>query len=130
MEPISRRVAPATLIPEPSPTATPSTFSAFVPWGTAADDQSGEQTSSESAKQVLQFNEIGSSFFSTLSIAMLAGRDFVNRDADAGTCILSQAAASKLFRHSPALGSIVREYLFSLDARICMSMILLLRSCL
>ena len=47
---------------------------------------------------------------------MLAGRDFVNRDADAGTCILSQAAAAKLFPNSPALGSVVREYLFSLDA--------------
>jgi len=47
---------------------------------------------------------------------MLAVRDFVNRDADAGTCILSQAAASKLFPHSPALASVVREYLFSLDA--------------
>lgn len=74
------------------------------------------RTSSETAKQVLQFNEIGSNFFSTLSIPMLAGRDFVNRDEDAGTCILSQAAAGKLFPHSPALGSMVREYLFSLDA--------------
>jgi predicted permease len=75
-----------------------------------------EKTSSESGKQVLQFNEIGSNFFSTLGISLLAGRDFVNRDADAGTCILSQAAAGKLFPHSPALGSVVREYLFSLDA--------------
>jgi predicted permease len=75
-----------------------------------------EKASSESAKQVLQFNEIGSNFFSTLGISMFVGRDFVNRDADAGTCILSQAAARKLFPHSPALGSVVREYLFSLDA--------------
>jgi ABC-type antimicrobial peptide transport system permease subunit len=75
-----------------------------------------EKTSSESGKQVLQFNEIGSNFFSTLGISLLAGRDFVNRDADAGTCILSQAAAGKLFPHSPALGSVMREYLFSLDA--------------
>jgi ABC-type antimicrobial peptide transport system permease subunit len=64
---------------------------------------------------VLHFNEIGSNFFSTLGIPMLVGRDFVNRDADAGTCILSQAAAAKLFPHSSALGSVVREHLFSLD---------------
>ena len=75
-----------------------------------------EKTSSETAKQLLQFNEIGSDFFSTLAIPMLTGRDFVNRDADAGTCILSQAAAAKLFPHSAALGSVVRQYLFSLDA--------------
>lgn len=74
------------------------------------------KTSSGTAKQVLPLNEIGSNFFSTLGIPILSGRDFVNRDADAGTCILSQTAAAKLFPHSPALGSVVREYLFSLDA--------------
>jgi predicted permease len=66
-------------------------------------------------KQPLQFNEVGQDFFSTMEIPLLAGRDFVNSDADADTCIVSQSAAKKMFPKAPALGSTLRQFQFSLD---------------
>jgi len=71
--------------------------------------------SAHEAKQVLQFNEIGENFFSTMEIPLLAGRGFVNSDADADTCIVSQSAAKKMFPNAPAIGSTLRQHQFSLD---------------
>jgi predicted permease len=71
--------------------------------------------SAHEAKQVLQFNEVGENFFSTMEIPLLAGRGFVNSDADADTCIVSQSAAKKMFPNAPAIGSTLRQYQFSLD---------------
>jgi predicted permease len=71
--------------------------------------------SAQEAKQPLQFNEVGQDFFSTMEIPLLAGRDFVNSDADADTCIVSQSAAKKMFPKAPALGSTLRQFQFSLD---------------
>ena len=71
--------------------------------------------SAQEAKQPLQFNEVGQDFFSTMGIPLLAGRDFVNSDADADTCIVSQSAAKKMFAKAPALGSTLRQFQFSLD---------------
>jgi predicted permease len=67
------------------------------------------------AKQVLQFNEVGENFFSTMEIPLLAGRSFVNSDADAATCIVSQSAAKKMFPNTPAIGSTLQQFQFSLD---------------
>jgi predicted permease len=69
----------------------------------------------QEAKQPLQFNEVGQDFFSTMGIPLLAGRDFVNSDADADTCIVSQSAAKKMFAKALALGSTLRQFQFSLD---------------
>jgi predicted permease len=71
--------------------------------------------SAQELKQPLQFNEVGQDFFSTMKIPLLAGRDFVNSDADADTCIVSQSAAKKMFPKAPALGSTLRQFQFSLD---------------
>ena len=62
---------------------------------------------------MLQFNEVGEDFFSTLEIPLLAGRGFVNSDADADACIVSQSAAKKMFPNAPAIGSTLRQYQFS-----------------
>ena len=72
--------------------------------------------SAHEAKQVLQFNEVGEDFFSTMEIPLLAGRGFVNSDADADTCIVSQSAAKKMFLHAPAVGSTLRQYQFSVGS--------------
>ncbi len=61
------------------------------------------------------FNEISANFFTELGIPILAGRDFVNSDADANTCIVSQAAARKFFSHGTALGHTLRQYQMSMD---------------
>ena len=74
----------------------------------------GNAPSAQEAKQILQFNEVGEGFFSTMEIALLAGRGFVNSDADADTCIVSQSAAKKMFPNAPAIGSTLRQYQFSL----------------
>jgi hypothetical protein len=50
-----------------------------------------------------------------MEIPLLAGRDFVNSDADADTCIVSQSAAKKMFPRAQALGSTLRQFQFSLD---------------
>jgi hypothetical protein len=75
----------------------------------------GKTLSTQVVKRPVQFNEIGTSFFSTLRIPLLAGRDFVNSNVDADTCIVSQSAAEKMFPHAPAIGSTLRQYLFSPD---------------
>src|SRR5580698_2638640 len=75
----------------------------------------GSTPSAHEAKQVLQFNEVGEDFFSTMEIPLLAGRGFVNSDADADTCIVSQSAAKKMFPNAPAIGSTLRQHQFSLD---------------
>jgi predicted permease len=74
----------------------------------------GNTPSAHDAKQLLQFNEVGQDFFSTMEIPLLAGRGFVNSDADADTCIVSQSAAKKMFPDAPAIGSTLRQYQFSL----------------
>ena len=66
-------------------------------------------------KQQVLFNEISANFFTELGIPILAGRDFVNSDADANTCIVSQAAARKFFSHGTALGHTLRQYQMSMD---------------
>jgi predicted permease len=73
----------------------------------------GNTPSAHEAKQVLQFNEVGEDFFSTMEIPLLVGRGFVNSDADADTCIVSQSAAKKMFPKAPAIGSTLRQYQFS-----------------
>jgi hypothetical protein len=67
------------------------------------------------AKQNVLFNELSANFFSELGIPLLAGRDFVNSDADAKTCIVSQSAARKFFPSKPALGGTLRQYQMSMD---------------
>jgi hypothetical protein len=67
------------------------------------------------AKQNVLFNEVSANFFSELGIPLLAGRDFVNSDADANTCIVSQSAARKFFPNRPALGRMLRQYQMSMD---------------
>jgi predicted permease len=67
------------------------------------------------AKQNVLFNEVSANFFSELGIPLLAGRDFVNSDADANTCIVSQSAARKFFPNRPALGGTLRQYQMSMD---------------
>jgi predicted permease len=73
----------------------------------------GNTPSAHEAKQVLQFNEVGEGFFSTMEIPLLAGRGFVNSDADTDTCIVSQSSAKKMFPNAPAIGSTLRQYQFS-----------------
>jgi predicted permease len=75
----------------------------------------GNTPAAHEAKQQLQFNEVGENFFSTMEIPLLAGRGFVNSDADADTCIVSQSAAKKMLPNAPAIGSTLRQYQFSLD---------------
>src|SRR3984885_159968 len=75
----------------------------------------GNTPAAHEAKQQLQFNEVGENFFSTMEIPMLAGRGFVNSDADADTCIVSQSAAKKMLPNASAIGSALRQYQFSLD---------------
>jgi predicted permease len=75
----------------------------------------GNTPAAHEAKQQLQFNEVGENFFSTMEITLLAGRGFVNSDADADTCIVSQSAAKKMLPNAPAIGSTLRQYQFSLD---------------
>jgi predicted permease len=72
--------------------------------------------SAHEAKQVLQFNEVGEAFFSTMEIPLLAGRGFVNSDADADTCIVSQSAAKKMFPNAPVIGLTLRQYQFSVGS--------------
>jgi predicted permease len=84
-------------------------------FGTVTREFSTVSPSAQEAKQPLQFNEVGQDFFSTMEIPLLAGRDFVNSDADADTCIVSQSAAKKMFPKAPALGSTLRQFQFSLD---------------
>jgi predicted permease len=69
----------------------------------------------KAAKQNVLFNEVSANFFSELGIPLLAGRDFVNSDADANTCIVSQLAARKFFPNGPALGGTLRQYQMSMD---------------
>ena len=73
-------------------------------------------SSAHEAKQVLQFNEVGENFFSTMEIPFLAGRGFFDNDADADTCIVSQSAAKKMFPNAPVIGSALRQYRFSFNA--------------
>ena len=75
----------------------------------------GNAPAAHETKQQLQFNEVGENFFSTMEIPLLAGRGFVNSDADADTCIVSQSAAKKMFPNAPAIGSTLRQHQFSLD---------------
>jgi predicted permease len=84
-------------------------------FGTVMREFSTVSPSAQEAKQPLQFNEVGQDFFSTMEIPLLAGRDFVNSDADADTCIVSQSAAKKMFPKAPALGSTLRQFQFLLD---------------
>jgi ABC-type antimicrobial peptide transport system permease subunit len=71
--------------------------------------------SAHEAKQVLQFNEVGENFFSTMEIPLLAGRCFVDSDADGDTCIVSRSAAKKMFPNAPVIGSALRQYRFSFN---------------
>jgi predicted permease len=66
-------------------------------------------------KQNVLFNEISAHFFSKLGIQMLAGRDFVNSDADVNSCIVTQSAAEKIFSGRPVLGGTLRQYQMSID---------------
>jgi predicted permease len=50
---------------------------------------------------------VGRSYFATLGIPVLAGRDFELRDAD-GMAILNEKAAAELFPDGGAIGSVVR----------------------
>jgi predicted permease len=84
-------------------------------FGTVTDEFSTVSPSAQELKQPLQFNEVGQDFFSTMEIPLLAGRDFVNSDADADTCVVSESAAKKMFPKGPALGSTLRQFQFSLD---------------
>jgi putative ABC transport system permease protein len=84
-------------------------------FGTVTREFSTVSPSAQELKQPLQFNEVGQDFFSTMEIPLLAGRDFVNSDADADTCVVSQSAAKKMFPKAPALGSTLRQFQFSLD---------------
>jgi predicted permease len=84
-------------------------------FGTVTREFSTVSSSAQELKQPLQFNEVGQDFFSTMEIPLLAGRDFVNSDADADTCIVSQSAVKKMFPKAPALGSTLRQFQFSLD---------------
>ncbi|HEX3663355.1 MAG TPA: ABC transporter permease [Acidobacteriaceae bacterium] len=60
-------------------------------------------------------NAIGSDYFATLGIRMLAGRDFTGSGSDAGACVLNEAAARLLFPAGTALGSSVRQYISSMS---------------
>jgi predicted permease len=73
----------------------------------------GKMPSARGAKQQLSLNEVGANYFSTFSVPILAGRDFVNRDTDANTCIVSQSAANKLLPRASVIGSVLRQYQFS-----------------
>lgn len=67
------------------------------------------------AKQNVLVNELSANFFSELGIPVLAGRDFVNSDADANTCILSKSAARRFSPKRPALGGTLHQYQMSMD---------------
>ena len=54
------------------------------------------------------YYEAGANFFATLGVKLVAGRDFVEGDANAGAAILSQRAASLLFPHGNAVGRMVK----------------------
>jgi predicted permease len=75
----------------------------------------GSMGTEKQARQNVLFNELSAHFFSELGIPLLAGRDFVNSDADANTCIVSQSAARKFFPNKPALGGSLRQYQMSMD---------------
>jgi ABC-type antimicrobial peptide transport system permease subunit len=75
----------------------------------------GSMGTEKQARQNVLFNEVSANFFSELGIPLLAGRDFVNSDADAKTCIVSQSAARKFFPNKPALGGTLRQYQMSMD---------------
>jgi predicted permease len=75
----------------------------------------GSTGTGEPVKQNVLFNEVSANFFSELGIPILAGRDFVNSNADTNTCIVSQSAAMKFFPNRPALGGTLRQYQMSMD---------------
>jgi predicted permease len=54
-------------------------------------------------------NYIGAHFFAAVGTPLLAGRDLRNEDADQNSCILNQAAASRYFPHTAALGRMLRQ---------------------
>ena len=62
-----------------------------------------------------EMNDIGAGYFAVLGTSMVAGRDFSGTDADAGTCILNQAAAADLFPREPALGRTVHQHISSMN---------------
>jgi putative ABC transport system permease protein len=92
---------------------------AVLPFRGAAGAQfsamDGSSETGAAIKQNVLFNETSANFFSELGIPILAGRDFVNSDTDANTCILTQSAAKKFFPNSPVLGGTLRQYQMSID---------------
>lgn len=61
-------------------------------------------------KQHAAIDAIGPHYFSAMGTRMLAGRDFLNRDANANTCILNRSAASAFFPSRSAIGGTIRRY--------------------
>jgi predicted permease len=58
---------------------------------------------------VAKTNDIAAHFFAAVGTPLLAGRDFGNEDADMNSCIVNQAAASRYFPHTTALGKTLRQ---------------------
>ena len=67
------------------------------------------------AKQAAAFNQVGAHFFSALGVRILTGRDFINSDADAHTCILNRSAADTFFPHAAAIGGVLRQTQFTMN---------------
>jgi predicted permease len=61
-------------------------------------------------RQHAAVDTIGSHYFSAMGTRTLAGRDFLNRDANENTCILNRSAASAFFPSGSAIGSAIRQY--------------------
>ncbi len=58
----------------------------------------------------LAFNDVGPSYFQTMRVRLLSGRDFSVRERSLKVCILNEAAASLLFKKGNAIEQYVRAW--------------------
>jgi predicted permease len=58
---------------------------------------------------VTDVNDIGSDYFRSVGVPILAGRDLRNTDEDIHSCLVNQSAARLFFPHSAAVGKSMHE---------------------
>ncbi len=83
-------------------------FPPLLGWGSGGNFVSAGKVKHEQPS-VAELDYISANYFSTVSTAFVAGRDFRNESADKGSCILNQAAAKKFFPQGGAVGNSLQQ---------------------